>query len=1008
MGKIAGFSLAASLLVALASAIVVGRQPAAVGSGGLVTVTVREGTSMAIALSPDQQQVAFDLQGSLWVVPIAGGAARRLTDEYGDIRQPDWSPDGARLAFQSFRDGTWRIWTVGADGRDPKPITSGPFDDREPQWSPDGGRIAFSSDRSGNYDIWVLDVASGRVTQVTAHPANEFFPAWSPDGREIAFVSSRAAAPGVYATTLEGVERKVSEAWGSVGAPSWSPAGTVLFSTMPPPAGAPLAPPAGSRGIDAGLVLGDATIAGGEDYFPFRAQWISNDEFLYPADGRIKRRSLSKGALPPVSFSATLPVRPARYRRKPRDFDSVDPKRALGLVRPVLSPDGRRLAYAALGDIWVQPVEGTVTPSRVTDDQFVDTDPAWSPDGTRLAFVSDRAGSMDVWVRDLSSGADRRLTTSGDADMAPAWSPDGRWIAYVSNQAYEQGELLVVSSAGGEPRRVKARAFGLGYPSWTPDGARIVVSAIAPYSTRYRESMNYYWSVPADGATADVVIPQPHAPVGKRAGDGPAISPDGKWMAYASNGRLHVQPIDAQARPTGPARELTRELADSISWAGPDRLLFVATDRVKLISVASGATTEIDTPLTWRRHRPTGRVVVHAGRLIDAVTPRPKIDVDLVIDGSRITAIVPHDAALHTGRVIDASRQTVFPGLIEGHGHTLIEHGTLFGRVHLAYGVTSFRDVGGLPYDELESREAIESGRRVGPRVFTTGYLLDGARPYYPMAATAPDETVVDLELERAKRLDYDTFKTYVRLPDLLQRRAIDGAHRLGIPVSSHEIYPSALSGIDSVEHTGATSRRGYSTKQSLAGRAYDDVIQIVAKSGMTLTPTLGLGGFQAAVAADPSLLEDPRWRRLQPPWADAGVRARAATARPRSGLTPGQRTVIALHKAGVRLVAGVDSPLSPYATALHVELQDYVAAGLTPFEAIQTATRNTAVLLGVGRDLGTLEPGKLADLVVVDGNPLERIADTLKVRLVVKNGEVFTVDDLLATGFQGDQPGAP
>ena len=152
------------------------------------------------------------------------------------------------------------------------------------------------------------------------------------------------------------------------------------------------------------------------------------------------------------------------------------------------------------------------------------------------------------------------------------------------------------------------------------------------------------------------------------------------------------------------------------------------------------------------------------------------------------------------------------------------EHGDLFGRVHLAYGVTGFRDVGGIPYDVLESKEAIASGRRAGPTVFTTGYLLDGRRPYYPMATTAPDETVVDLELERARRLDYDMLKTYVRLPDLLQKRAIDGAHRLGIPTSSHEIYPAALSGSDSVEHTGATSRRGYSTKQSAMGRAYEDV----------------------------------------------------------------------------------------------------------------------------------------------------------------------------------------
>src|SRR5262249_11871194 len=135
-----------------------------------VVVTVHEGTSMAIALSPDERTIALDLQGGLWTMPAGGGQARRITDEYGDARQPAWSPDGRRLAYQSYRDGTWRIWTSGADGSDAKAVTTGSFDDREPHWSPDGSKIAFSSDRSGNYDIWILDVASGRIEQVTKDP----------------------------------------------------------------------------------------------------------------------------------------------------------------------------------------------------------------------------------------------------------------------------------------------------------------------------------------------------------------------------------------------------------------------------------------------------------------------------------------------------------------------------------------------------------------------------------------------------------------------------------------------------------------------------------------------------------------------------------------------------------------------------------------------------------------------------------------------------------------------
>ncbi len=961
-----------------------------------VEVTVHEGTSMAIALSPDKRTIILDLQGGLWTLPAAGGTARRITDEYGDTRQPAWAPDGSRIAFQSYRDGTWRIWTAAADGSGAKAVTSGSFDDREPHWSPDGSKIAFSSDRSGNYDVWVLDVASGETRQITKNDANDFFPTWSPDGKEIAFVSSRTPSPGVYAVTLDGRERLVAEAAGAVGAPSWTPDGAqVLFTAVP----------AGFNAVgQTHLMLGKQEVASGEDYFPFRAQWLSADEFLYPADGKIKRRSVKTGRVETVEFSATLRVTPASYTRKSRDFDSTAPQPVKGIVHPVLSPDGRQLAFAALGDIWTMPLGGK--PQRLTDDEFVDTDPAWSPDGTKIAFSSDRAGGMDVWVRDLQTGRDRQISRLPNADMSPAWSPDGKSIAFVSNADFEQGELYVVPAEGGDPQRVHDRSFGVGYPSWSPDSRFLITPAFKPYSTRFREGMNYYNVVPSVSGPARMVVPAPHLPIGKRAGDGPAWSPDGRQIAFVANDLLYVMPVAPTGDAAGPPRQLTNELADSISWAGANRLLYMATDRVKLVDVATGATTDVPIDLTWTRKVPSTHLVVHASRLIDGTQPVARADVDIVIEGNRIRAIEPHRADRHTGTVVDGTGLSVMPGLIEAHGHLLKEAGVLFGRVNLAYGITTIRSPGGVPYEGVEDRESIESGRRPGPRVFMTGYLLDGWRPYYPIASTAPTAAVVDMELERARRLDYDLLKTYVRLPDDLQKRAIDGAHRIGIPTSSHEIYPAALSGTDSVEHTGATSRRGYSPKQSSLGRSYEDVVQIIAKSRMTITPTVALGGYQAAVSSDPSIPQDPRMLRLQPPWVNApatgGGRGRGnATGAPAPRalerfMQRSTKVLLDLRNAGVPIVAGVDAPLVPYGVALHTELAGYVAAGFTPLQALQTATINTARLLNADKDLGSIAVGKLADLVLVEGNPLVNIRDTMRVKSVIKNGEVFTLDQLL------------
>ena len=137
-----------------------------------IELTIREGTSMAVALSPDGERLAVDLLGSLWILPSEGGVAHRITDESSDARQPSWFPDGKTLAFQSFRYGSWDIVALSADGTNWRQLTHGPFDDREPQVSPDGKWVAFSSDRSGSYDIWTLNFRD-RSTEAMDPPSRQ-------------------------------------------------------------------------------------------------------------------------------------------------------------------------------------------------------------------------------------------------------------------------------------------------------------------------------------------------------------------------------------------------------------------------------------------------------------------------------------------------------------------------------------------------------------------------------------------------------------------------------------------------------------------------------------------------------------------------------------------------------------------------------------------------------------------------------------------------------------------
>src|SRR5207247_5907367 len=298
-----------------------------------------------------------------------------------------------------------------------------------------------------------------------------------------------------------------------------------------------------------------------------------------------------------------------------------------------------------------------------------------------------------------------------------------------------------------------------------------------------------------------------------------------------------------------------------------------------LISAAGVAPREVPVNLTWKPKKPEGRTVIHASHLFDGRTPDLHENVDIVIDGNRIRSVEAHRVDLHAGNVVDAGDSTVMPGLIETHAHLSEAYGEKLGRIFLAYGITTVRNPATNPYAAMENRESIDAGVRPGPRAFTTGYTFDGSRIFYSGSGTMHDEKQIDLELGRARALGYDLVKTYVRLPDLLQKRVIDDSHAHGMWVTSHELYPAVAFGADGVEHIRGTSRRGYSPKVTAMNHSYSDVIDLLTHSKMTLTPTVEIsGGFALAAYHDPTLLNDPRFDRLFPSWVVRNTRTRWMT----------------------------------------------------------------------------------------------------------------------------------
>jgi Tol biopolymer transport system component len=975
----------AAAIAALTAADAVQQRPTS--RAALVDVIVHEGTSMSVAVSPDGRTLAVDLQGSIWTVPAAGGAATRITDVFNDARQPVWSPDGRTMTFFAYRDGGYDLWSIAPDGTNLRKLTTGTFDDREPVWSHDGTRVAFSSDRGNplgsDYNIWVLDTRNGELKQLTRDRAEDYMPTWSPDDSEIAFASTRENGSSVWAVRLDTLaERKLRTVEGArVDAPSWGPGGQIVYHVSSP-------------GRSRYEIDGRPT-TGGENVFAFRASWNSPTSFYYVSDGRIRKRTVGNENADTVALSATLQVTHPQYTRRRRDFTSVTPRQALGVVRPVISPDGGQVAFAAVGDIYVMKVGGA--PMNITKDAALDTDPAWSPDGTTLVYSSDKDSEhLQLWIRDMRTGQSRRVTNLTTQPQGATFSPDGSKIAFFNvDGMWRVAEMSILDVASGRVTKIHDELPQPGTPTWSPDGRRVALAGVAPFSTRFREGTNQVLTIATDGSGDRWYAPIPLLSIDSRGGCGPVWSPDGTKMAAIYEGVLAVWPVSVSGEPQGPPRRVTTESAHSPSWQGDSRhILYQSLDKLRIVDIETGETRTVPLDLKWTPAVPTGRIVVHAGRLLDMTSPAPKTNVDITIDGNRVTAVAPHSDAAHAaGRLVDASGLTVMPGLMEFHSHLQKDFGEAQGRAWLAFGITTVRSPGNTPYEAVEDREANEAGVRIGPRVYGTGYLMEWGRVYYKMGIAISSVAQFEMELERARVLQHDLIKSYVRLPDLQQRRMVEFAHRIGVPVATHEIYPASLVGVDNTEHTAATSRRGYSPKMATLQTAYDDVIQLFGKSQRVFCPMISGGGSRRLFEADPSLKADPRFK-LYPEWIQRQVAAQPSGGAPGGGGDPRGgpgKMVLDVMRAGGLVVSGTDTPNG---INLHGELMAYTMAGMSNFDALKAATVNPARALNL--DAGTIEAGKLADLIMIDGDPLANIASTTKVRRVVANGRVYDVDELV------------
>ncbi|BBC38963.1 Tat pathway signal sequence domain protein [Streptomyces graminofaciens] len=1013
------------LLAATGAVAVIGATTAAVAGArprtdGL-SLSFTRATNGAATLAPAGDTLIAEVQSTLWSLPRTGGTAVPLTPADLEPNRPTHAPDGTLVAFCAYRDGGFHLWTVRPDGSGLRQRTDGPWDDRGPAWSPDGTRLAFASERGGDpvtgspYRIHVLDLRTGDLTRLTGRPGQDgplqdgpwedFDPTWSPDGDSLLFVRAKvtttATGPVLEARTVAAVP---SDGDGPVTVRHTETAAAQIMTPALAPDGRRLAylrTTASPNGSCALVVDGEPVPVTG-DIAPVPPRWSAAGELLLTLDGRFTLVRPEEPARPEtVPFEGTLPVDRPRYRVKKYDLGQARVRPVRGVHLPALSPDGRKIAFAALNSLWLAGTSGGGRPERLRESpptRYL-LGPSWARDGRSLVYADDRDGLLGVHRHDLATGEETTLATGGR--VHPALSPDGQRLACLDMT----GRLVVRDLGTGEEHILVTPLNGGGLPgrpSWSPDGRHLALCDRNRLAARFREGYNLIRVVDTTTGADRLHAVARHTSIADRYDSGPVWSPDGRWMAVIVESALCLLPVDADGTPRGALRTLTTEPADNPTWSGDSKtLLYLSGTRLRLIDIDGGRARTVRVPLDRTRPTPAD-TVVHAGRLWDGTGDTVRDDVDIVVRDGRITSVEPHRSTRRPAhRRIDASTHTVLPGLWDTHTHPWqYTYGGRQTTGQLTYGITTAVSLGGFAHEQARIREAVLAGALAGPRLLTTGELLDGARVAYSMGRAHRTKAGLRRSLERGAALDWDFVKTYVRAPGWVMSEAARFAHdRLGVRTGGHLLSPGVQLGQDLTTHLQATQRAEFGHAITAAGRAHQDVVETYSAQGVGFS--LIATPFTAAplVGAYPSLADDPRVTVVMPPWDSASVRQSAGVP-PTAAQLAALRTETDIYRrilaAGGIVALGTDQPLVAVGLSLHLALRALHDGGLTPAETLRTATVMPARLFGLDADLGTVEQGKLADLTVVDGDPFTDFATLVRTTSVLVGGVPHTTEELV------------
>ncbi|NME69771.1 amidohydrolase family protein [Flammeovirga aprica] len=1006
-----------------------------------------EGTWMNLDISPDGKTIVFDMLGDIYSMPITGGDAKLLRGGLAWESQPKFSPDGKKIVFTSDAGGGDNIWVMDSDAQNPKQVTKEKFRlTNNPTWSEDGqyiiARKHYTFTRSlGAGALWMYHISGGEGIELVPRKNEQQDinqPVVSADGKYMYYVedvypggffqynkdpNSQIYIIKSYNRINGEIKTVVSGPGGAIG-PMPSHDGkklsfirrvrdkSVLFiHDFEMNSQRPLFDQLEKDQQEAWAIFGPSP----------KYAWTPDDKYivLWGKGGKIWKVDVATGKGEIIPFKAKVHQ---EFTASLRFKQEVAPENftAKALRNVITSKDGKKIYFHAAGYLYEKKLPKGKPVRLTSQNDAFEYEPSISPDGSKMVYVTwSDAEKGKIHIVDLNG---KNSTTTLDLPKGiyrrPQFSKDNSTIVFVKERGNNQQGFAYTKETGiytvnvNDVNTLKRVVEEGDFPQFNTTGDRVFYQTGGFFFGSLKKAFK---SVDLNGQDKRVHFTTKYT-------NQFVPSPDNKWIAFTELFKVYIAPMPMAGKAIDlssgtkaiPVAQVAKDAGYNIHWSGDSQKLhwslgneYFTTSLQEVFSFVEGGNEKavepksegIEINLELESAKPSTTYALTNARVI-TVNAKDEVleNATVVVKENRIVAIGT-DLQIPSGaKVIDCKGKTIMPGIVDAHAHLGAFRLGMSAQqnwpyyANLAYGVTTTHDPSANSEMVFNQSEMVRTGTMVGPRIYSTGVILYGADGDFKANINSLEDA--RSAIRRTKAWGAISVKSYNQPRREQRQQVIKAAEEEGImvvPEGGSTFYHNMTMILDG--HTGVEHNIPITP-------VFNDVQNLWAKTEVGYTPTLivNYGGINGEYYwyQHTNVWEKERLLNFTPR-AIIDSRSRHRTMVPESEYKIGHiatsESAKMLSDKGVKVNLGAHGQIQ--GIGAHWELWMLAQGGMSPLEAIRSATYNGAHYLGLDGDIGSLEEGKLADLIIMDKNPLEDIYNSEFIDKVMINGELYDAETM-------------